>query len=72
MGDSFKDGEGFTWLDWGVRELPLEKGLNHIYIGGRSVGWGIDRIAIYKANDEEAQNMAMDRNAPHSPPKHIP
>jgi hypothetical protein len=62
MGDSFDDGEGFTWLDWGVRELPLEEGLNHIYIGGRSIGWGIDRIAIYKASDKKAKRKATDRN----------
>ncbi|MCF8361271.1 MAG: hypothetical protein K9G70_01475 [Prolixibacteraceae bacterium] len=59
MGDSHKDGKGFTWLDWGVREFPLKKGINNIYIGGRSVGFGIDRIAIYPANNKEAMERAL-------------
>ncbi|MBN1116705.1 MAG: hypothetical protein JXA77_05855 [Bacteroidales bacterium] len=59
MGDSHSDGKGFTWLDWGVREFPLKAGLNNIYIGGRSVGFGIDRIAIYPANNEDAKKRAL-------------
>lgn len=59
MGDSHKDGKGFTWLDWGVREFPLKKGINSIYIGGRSVGFAIDRIAVYPANNEDAMKRAL-------------
>nr|WP_020532558.1 hypothetical protein [Flexithrix dorotheae] len=46
QGDSLKDGN-LSWLDWGVRAFELKKGINHIYIGGRSNGWGIDQIAVY-------------------------
>jgi|GEM_PF-3334903 len=66
MGDSFHDGKGFTWLDWGVREFDLKKGINNLYIGGRSVGFGIDRIAIYKIGDEQAQSKALNLDTPTS------
>lgn len=58
MGDSHKDGTEFTWLDWGHRKFNLRKGENHLYIGGRSVGFGIDRIAIFKDGDELASEVA--------------
>lgn len=66
MGDSLKDGEGFTWLDWGVRKFELEPGVNNLYIGGRSRGFGIDRIAIYRDGDGEAREQAKDLNTPTS------
>ncbi len=66
MGDSFHDGEGLTWLDWGVREFELQKGINNLYIGGRSIGFGIDRIVIYKTDDEKAREKAMDLSTPPS------
>lgn len=64
MGDSHQDGKGFTWLDWGVREFELEAGINNIFIGGRSIGFGLDRIAIYKADDPEAERKALSIAAP--------
>jgi hypothetical protein len=67
MGDSHSDGNGFTWLDWGIRTLPLKKGINNIYIAGRSVGWGIDRIAIYPENNSKAAQRALDLNTIISP-----
>ena len=66
MGDSHDDGTGFTWLDWGVREFDLKKGVNNIYIGGRSVGFGIDRVAIYKVDDSNAEAKALVITTPES------
>jgi hypothetical protein len=66
MGDSHDDGTGFTWLDWGVREFDLKKGVNNLYIGGRSVGFGIDRIAIYKVGESDAESAALDIDTPES------
>jgi hypothetical protein len=66
MGDSLKDGEGFTWLDWGVRSFWLKKGVNNLYIGGRSPGFGIDRVAIYMDGNEEAESKALDLSTPTS------
>ncbi len=63
MGDSLKDGEGFSWLDWGVRTFWLKNGTNAIYIGGRSIGWGIDRIAVYQAGNAKAEKKALKKRA---------
>ncbi len=60
MGDSLNDGKGFTWLDWGERKFWLKAGVNNIYIGGRSIGFGIDRIAIYRENTNGAKEKALD------------
>jgi hypothetical protein len=60
IGDSHKDGKEFTWLDWGKQRFWLRKGINDIYIGGRSKGFGIDRIAIYLEGDEEVKAKALD------------
>jgi hypothetical protein len=64
MGDSLKDGEGFTWLDWGVRSFYLKAGVNNLYIGGRSRGFGIDRVAIYRDNTPGAEEKALNLNTP--------
>jgi hypothetical protein len=64
IGDSFNDGKGFTWLDWGIQRFWFRNGLNNIYIGGRSVGFGIDRIAIYRDDDEQAKTKALDLYRP--------
>jgi hypothetical protein len=66
MGDSHKDGTGFTWLDWGIREFPLNEGYNEIYISGRSVDWGLDRIAIYPSDDPTAETEALNKDNPPS------
>ncbi len=58
MGDNLKDGSGFSWLDWGVRELELETGLHNFFIGGRSVGFGVDRIIIYQRDDPQSPVIA--------------
>ena len=57
--DGHKDGSGFTWLDWSPAQESLVKGMNYLYIAGRSIGFGIDRIVVYKANDSEAKEKAM-------------
>lgn len=67
MGDSLKDDEGFSWLDWGVRTFWLHEGINNLYIGGRSIGWGMDRIAIYQANNSKAEKMALKKRTKPSP-----
>jgi hypothetical protein len=64
LGDSHGDGDGFTWLDWGVRRFEFKAGLNEIYIGGRSPGFGIDRIALYRDGDEAARRRALSLDAP--------
>lgn len=56
--DGHKDGIGFTWLDWSPALLTLHKGVNIYYIAGRSVGFGIDRIILYRTNDELAKENA--------------
>lgn len=66
MGDSHRDGTGFTWLDWGVRTFQLRAGLNHIYVAGRSRGFGIDQIAVYRAGDPEAVQRALNAIASRS------
>jgi hypothetical protein len=63
MGDSLRDGEGFSWLDWGVRTFWLHEGINNIVIGGRSIGWGMDRIAIYQANNPKVEKKALNTRA---------
>ena len=69
MGDSLKDGPGFSWLDWGVRRFWLKAGENLLYIGGRSIGFGLDRIAVYPEGDEEARARALDLKTPLSRPE---
>lgn len=66
LGDSHKDGKGFTWLDWGIRPFELKKGMNELYIGGRSIGFGVDRVALYLEEDEQAKSKALDLNTPQS------
>jgi len=69
MGDSLKDGPGFSSLDWGVRRFWLKAGENLLYIGGRSIGFGLDRIAVYPEGDEEARARALDLKTPLSRPE---
>lgn len=57
--DSHKDGNGFTWVDWGKPEVQLKKGINNIYMGGRSTGFGIDKIIFYKKGDEKAEKRLL-------------
>lgn len=66
MGDSLRDGEGFSWLDWGVRAFWLKEGVNDLYIGGRSPGFGIDRIALFRDGDADAERRARDLTTPTS------
>ena len=66
VGDNLKDGTGFTWLDWGVRELELDKGLHNFFLGGRSIGFGVDRIALYLKDDDDVKNKALDPSTPPS------
>jgi len=63
MGDNLKDGKGFTWLDWGTRELELPKGTHVFYVGGRSIGFGVDRIIFYRP---EKEAYAKDLDTPAS------
>ncbi len=64
MGDSLKDSKGFTWLDWGVRSFWLKAGINNIYIAGRSIGFGLDRIVLYQANNDKAKQKALNLQTP--------
>jgi hypothetical protein len=66
LGDSHADGTGFTWLDWGIYRVWLSAGLNHFYIGGRSTGFGIDRIAVYPEGDDERRARALNLDTPPS------
>jgi len=58
-GDSLKDGPVFSWLDWGIQAFDLKAGENTLYVAGRSRGFGIDRIAIYRDGDEAAMAKAL-------------
>jgi hypothetical protein len=58
--DSHRDGAGFTWLDSSPAEIELQAGLNEFYLGGRSVGFGVDRIVFYARDNEEARRRALD------------
>lgn len=69
VGDSLRDGPGFSWLDWGTPTLRLTRGEYVIYVGGRSRGFGVDRIAIYRAGDEEARRRALDPATPAALPR---
>ncbi len=60
IGDSLRDGPGFSWLDWGMYRFEFKRGLNELRIGGRSIGFGIDRIALYRDGDEIAMAKALD------------
>jgi hypothetical protein len=64
LGDSHRDGKDFTWLDWGVPTFQFKKGLNEVYVGGRSKGFGIDRVVLYKDADEAAKARALSEDAP--------
>lgn len=64
IGDSHQDGNGFTWLDWGVHKFWFKKGINDLYISGRSVGFGIDRITVYKDGDPIAKKKALNLKTP--------
>lgn len=68
IGDSLRDGPGFSWLDWGVPVFNFERGLNEVRIGGRSVGFGVDRIALYREADEAAKARALDPRTPAARP----
>jgi hypothetical protein len=69
MGDSLRDGPGFSWLDWGVARLEFRSGVNEFYLGGRSVGFGIDRVAVYREGDTAARDRALDPRTPAFPPE---
>ena len=68
LGDSHRDGPGFTWLDWGVPRFDFKPGLNEVYLGGRSVGFGVDRIVLYRDGDDDAKSRALDVNTPATEP----
>lgn len=71
LGDSHRDGTGFTWLDWGVPRLQLQPGLNEIRVGGRSVGFGVDRIVLYREGDEAAKARALNERQPPARPGYL-
>lgn len=71
MGDSLRDGSGFTWLDWGVARFDFSAGLNEVYVGGRSPGFGIDRIAVYAADDPGARARSLDPRTPAAAPAYV-
>ena len=68
LGDGHKDGTGFTWLDWGVPRFEFKPGLNEVYLGGRSVGFGVDRIVLYRDGDETAKSRALETDTPATQP----
>ena len=68
VGDSLRDGPGFSWLDWGSPTLRLARGEHILYVGGRSRGFGVDRIAIYDAASAAARQRALDPATPASTP----
>ena len=39
------------------RQVPLVKGLNAVYVAGRSNGYGLDRMAVFKS---EKADVARD------------
>lgn len=45
---------GYTWLDWNnARPVELVAGLNGVVLAGRSSGFGVDRIAIFRPRRAE-------------------
>jgi hypothetical protein len=52
----------YSWGNY-TRQVPLVKGLNVVYVAGRSVGYGLDRIAIFQADKGE---LARDPKTPES------
>jgi len=71
LGDGLKDGTGFTWLDWGVHRFEFLEGLNEVYIGGRSIGFGVDRIAFYREGDAASRARALDPSTPKTSPTYV-
>lgn len=59
IGDSHQDGLDFTWADWGIREFWLVQGVNELFVAGRSRGFGVDRLAIWRVGDESARQRAQ-------------
>lgn len=66
IGDSHKDGTEFTWADWGTRTFFLDRGVNSLFVGGRSPGFGVDRIVLYIVGDEKAEASAHNLKTPES------
>jgi hypothetical protein len=58
---------GFTWMGQG-RIFEFEVGLVEFYVSGRSRGFGIDRIAVYREGDTAAEARALDVATPPRPP----
>lgn len=54
----------WNWDVWGESVLRLRKGLNAVYIAGRSPGFGLDRIALFLGGNE---SIALDLGTPVSP-----
>ena len=61
----------FAWEGWPnsvAIPLPLKKGINAIYVTGRSPGIGIDRIVLYM---EPRKDYALDPASPVSPIQNV-
>ncbi len=68
IGDSLRDGTGFTWLDWGGPVFEFGAGVNEIFVGGRSIGFGLDRFVFFAADDSAARERALDPATPPTTP----
>jgi hypothetical protein len=54
----------FAWLSFGHRTFYLERGLNTIYIGGRSRGFGIDRVVFFLHRQFDLADIAENPSTP--------
>jgi hypothetical protein len=53
----------FAWLSFGHRQFYLDRGLNTLYIGGRSKGFGIDRVVFFLHKYQEKTSHAENHNS---------
>jgi hypothetical protein len=54
----FSSKTGFSWLDFGHKIFFFERGMNAVYIGGRSKGFGVDYINIRMPHIDEIHAKA--------------
>lgn len=49
---------GFQWLSEEIKGINLKKGLNYLYLSGKTKDLGIDRIVLFETQSEPARRKA--------------
>ena len=58
LGKKIPSEAGFQWLTEEVPGISLKKGLNYLYLSGKSRDLGIDRIVLFETESEPARRKA--------------